>query len=164
MSDLPQFDAKENYYKVLGIEPSNSPDDNVDAAIKQAYRKLALKNHPDIVGSSVKSLHDFNAIQRAYDILSDPTTRQHYDRERGGLGLGPLVSGRNFDRIGQDNVGINFNTQRQNYQTTVRYQASSSWRELKTKYKTEKWQNLPLSERKNFRARPVRGAGAHVDA
>ena len=54
MSDLPQFDAKENYYKVLGIEPSNSPDDNVDAAIKQAYRKLALKNHPDIVGSSVK--------------------------------------------------------------------------------------------------------------
>lgn len=59
-----------NYYNVLGVERSASADD-----IKQAYRKLANKHHPDKGGDTAQ----FQAINEAYSILSDPSKRQQYD-------------------------------------------------------------------------------------
>jgi curved DNA-binding protein len=60
----------EDYYKILGV------DRNADQAqIKQAYRKLAAKNHPDRGGNTA----DFQKIQSAYETLGDAEKRQQYD-------------------------------------------------------------------------------------
>lgn len=62
-----------NYYHILGISNSATPDQ-----IKRAYRKLAMKYHPD--HNRRKYAEDrFKALQRAYDTLSDPELRRQYD-------------------------------------------------------------------------------------
>jgi len=65
----------EDYYKTLGIEKSASADD-----IKKAYRKLALKYHPDRNPNDKKNAEEkFKKISEAYAVLSDPEKRQQYD-------------------------------------------------------------------------------------
>jgi len=59
------------FYKELGVEKDASESD-----IKKAYRKLALKNHPDKGGDPEK----FKSIIRAYEVLSDPEKRKSYDQ------------------------------------------------------------------------------------
>jgi len=59
-----------DYYAVLGVERSASPDE-----IKKSYRKLASQYHPDKGGDTAK----FQQIQEAYATLSDPQKRQMYD-------------------------------------------------------------------------------------
>ncbi|KAI1485068.1 DnaJ domain-containing protein [Biscogniauxia mediterranea] len=63
-------------YEVLGLERSATPDQ-----VKSAYRKLALKNHPDKVPESQKEkAHEtFQSIAFAYAVLSDPARRKRYD-------------------------------------------------------------------------------------
>ena len=58
-------------YEVLGITKDASSDD-----IKKAYRKLAMKNHPDKGGDP----EQFKLVQNAYDVLSDPEKRATFDR------------------------------------------------------------------------------------
>jgi len=66
------------YYTLLGVEPHCGEDD-----IKRAYRRLALRNHPD--KASLNGLTDeeatqlFQALQEAYSVLSDPSQRSWYD-------------------------------------------------------------------------------------
>jgi curved DNA-binding protein len=64
----------EDYYKLLGIDKKASLDD-----IKKAYRKLALKYHPDKNPGDSKAEEKFKKISEAYAVLSDPEKRQHYD-------------------------------------------------------------------------------------
>lgn len=65
----------EDYYKVLGLEKNASADD-----IKKAYRKLALKHHPDRNPGDKKGAEErFKKISEAYAVLSDPEKRQQYD-------------------------------------------------------------------------------------
>ena len=59
-----------NYYKILGVK--NNADKQ---EIKRAYRKLAIKNHPDKGGSDEK----FKEISEAYEILSNDNKRYKYD-------------------------------------------------------------------------------------
>jgi curved DNA-binding protein len=59
-----------DYYQTLGVQ-RNATDDE----IKRAYRKAAMKHHPDRGGDQVQ----FQAIQEAYATLSDPQKRQQYD-------------------------------------------------------------------------------------
>ncbi|KAM3134816.1 hypothetical protein pb186bvf_013141 [Paramecium bursaria] len=67
---------KRDYYEVLGIEQ------NVDQeAIKKAYRVLALKLHPD-KNPSEQAKQQFQEIQEAYQILSDPNERSWYDNHK----------------------------------------------------------------------------------
>jgi len=73
-------------YETLGVEKNASPD-----VIKKAYRKLAVKNHPDKGGDP----ETIKEIQQAFDILSDDRKREIYDQggmeavEEGGGGGGP---------------------------------------------------------------------------
>lgn len=63
----------ENPYTILGVSPVASTDD-----IKKAYRALAMRHHPDRNPNSNAELR-FNAIQRAYELLSDPKRRAEYN-------------------------------------------------------------------------------------
>lgn len=61
-----------DYYKQLGIKESASPEE-----IKKAYKKLAMKHHPDRGGDP----DIFNKITNAYDTLTDPKKKQKYDNK-----------------------------------------------------------------------------------
>jgi len=60
-----------DHYTTLGVDRNAGPED-----IKQAYRKLAMKHHPDRNGGDDSK---FKQLQEAYDTLSDPGKRQQYD-------------------------------------------------------------------------------------
>jgi len=63
-----------DYYKTLGVDRKADP-----AAIKKAYRKLALKYHPDKTKGDKASEEKFKEISEAYAVLSDKEKRQQYD-------------------------------------------------------------------------------------
>src|SRR5215216_1747197 len=64
-----------DYYKILGVERNASEDD-----IRKAYRKLAMKYHPDRNPNDKEAEERFKEINEAYQVLSDTTKRTHYDR------------------------------------------------------------------------------------
>ncbi len=67
--------TEQDYYKILGISRSASPEE-----IKKAYRKLALKYHPDKVKSNKQEAEEkFKKISEAYAVLSNPKKRKDYD-------------------------------------------------------------------------------------
>ena len=66
--------AKRDYYEVLGVSRNASEDD-----IKKAYRKLALKFHPDRNKGDKEAEERFKEINEAYAVLSDTEKRQQYD-------------------------------------------------------------------------------------
>lgn len=64
-----------DYYKVLGVDRSAS-----EADIKKAYRKLAVKHHPDKNPGDQESESRFKDINEAYEVLGNPEKRQKYDQ------------------------------------------------------------------------------------
>lgn len=64
-----------DYYKILGVERNASKDE-----IKRAYRKLALKTHPDRNPGDKKAEEQFKDINEAYQVLSDAEKRSRYDQ------------------------------------------------------------------------------------
>ena len=86
--------AKRDYYEVLGVIKSTSPED-----IKKAYRKSALKYHPDKNKGDKASENKFKEASEAYHVLSDKKRRKNYDQFghaafEGGPGRGGFE---NFD-------------------------------------------------------------------
>jgi DnaJ-class molecular chaperone len=71
-----------DYYQILGIPPSASPE-----ALKRAYRDLVRRYHPDLNADDELSREHFRAIQDAYDVLSDPERRRAYDATVSGAYL-----------------------------------------------------------------------------
>src|SRR6201985_3873908 len=67
--------SKRCYYEVLGVERTAS-----DEELKAAFRKLALKWHPDRNAGDASSESRFKEINEAYEILKDPEKRAAYDR------------------------------------------------------------------------------------
>lgn len=65
-----------DYYKILEINKDASQDE-----IKQKYRELAKKWHPDANGNSKESEEKFKDIAEAYSVLSSPTKKREYDSE-----------------------------------------------------------------------------------
>lgn len=65
----------ENLYNILGIAPNATPDD-----IKKCYRAMAMRFHPDR-NSDEGAQARFNAIQKAYEVLSDAQLRADYDQK-----------------------------------------------------------------------------------
>jgi molecular chaperone DnaJ len=90
--------AKADYYESLGLGKNASEDE-----IKKAFRKLAMKYHPDRTQGDKEAEEKFKTIKEAYDVLSDPEKKSAYDRfghagvdpnGRGGMG------GAGFDDLG----------------------------------------------------------------
>jgi molecular chaperone DnaJ len=81
--------AKRDFYEVLGV-PKNAPDDE----IKKAYRKLAMKYHPDRnQGDNAKAAEEkFKEAKEAYEILSDAQKKAAYD-QYGHAGVDPNMRG-----------------------------------------------------------------------
>ncbi|XP_072313726.1 dnaJ (Hsp40) homolog, subfamily C, member 5 gamma b [Eucyclogobius newberryi] len=73
--------AGESLYSVLGLEKRATPDE-----IKKAYRKLALRHHPDKNPDNPEAAEKFKEINNANTILSDENKRRIYD-EYGSMGL-----------------------------------------------------------------------------
>lgn len=72
------------HYEVLGVD-INATDDE----LKKAYRKMALKWHPDKnLDNAEVAKKEFQLIQAAYDLLSDPQERAWYDKHRDAILLG----------------------------------------------------------------------------
>ena len=68
--------AKRDYYEVLGVQKGASADE-----VKQAFRRLALKHHPDRNPSNKKEAEErFKEISEAYEVLSDSQKRSAYDQ------------------------------------------------------------------------------------
>ncbi|MDR0860172.1 MAG: DnaJ domain-containing protein [Candidatus Peribacteria bacterium] len=73
------FDPKKDYYSLLGVSETATTDE-----IKKAFRKLAVKHHPDRAGGNKEK---FQEINEAHGVLSDEKKRQQYDMYRkGGFG------------------------------------------------------------------------------
>ena len=78
--------AKRDYYEVLGVDKSASEDE-----IKKAYRKIAIKYHPDRNPGDKEAEEKFKEAAEAYEVLHDPQKRQQYDQfgfdgPQGGFG------------------------------------------------------------------------------
>ncbi len=96
--------GRKDYYKLLGVARSAEEKD-----IKQAYRHLARKYHPDLNPGNKIAEEKFKEIQEAYDVLSDPKKRQFYDQtgfysDQTAAGAGGTPSGAS----GFDFSGFNF--------------------------------------------------------
>ena len=67
--------AKRDYYEVLGVSKTATP-----AELKSAYRKLAIKYHPDKNPGDKEAEEKFKEAAEAYDVLSNPDKRARYDQ------------------------------------------------------------------------------------
>ena len=99
--------AKRDYYEILGVSKSASKDE-----IKKAYRKLALKYHPDKNKGDKNSEDKFKEASEAYHVLSDDKRKTNYDQfghaafEGGGnQGFGNFDFGSSFSDIFEDFFG-----------------------------------------------------------
>ena len=97
-----------NFYDVLGVDKNATQDD-----IKQAYRRLARKYHPDVSKES-NAEEQFKEVQTAYATLSNPQKRQQYDHS--GMGQEQVWQRHQFDDIFggsfADFINKNFRQQR----------------------------------------------------
>lgn len=89
----------QDYYQTLGVPKNASAAD-----LQKAYRRLARKHHPDLAEDKQQAKEQFQKIQQAYDVLSDPEKRRRYDQlgpnfesyanaGRGPFGGGPQPGG-----------------------------------------------------------------------
>jgi len=89
-----------DYYKILGVDKKASKD-----AIKKAYRKLAMKYHPDKAKGDKSAEEKFKGINEANEVLSDPEKRKKYDE------LGS--NWQNYEQAGGDYGGARYSNQGQ---------------------------------------------------
>ena len=97
--------SKRDYYEVLGVGKGASDDE-----IKKAFRKLAIKYHPDRNPGDKEAEAKFKEANEAYSVLSDKTKRQRYDQfgHAGVGGAGGGAGGNPFEGFGFNGQSFNF--------------------------------------------------------
>jgi len=101
-----------DYYAILGVSKTASPEE-----IKQAFRKLARKFHPDVNPDNKQAEASFKEVNEAYEVLSDPDKRKKYDQfgqywKQAGQGFssggaGVDMGGFDFSQYGSFNDFLN---------------------------------------------------------
>lgn len=71
------IDSTIDFYDLLGVTTTSN-----ESEVRRAYRKTALKYHPDKVGANPEALEKFHLLQIAYDVLSDSSIKELYDNAR----------------------------------------------------------------------------------
>ena len=146
---------KRDYYEVLGVTNTSS-----DQEIKSAYRKLAVKHHPDKNPGDKQAEEKFKEAAEAYSVLSDPEKRSRYDRfGHGGLqggfsGFDPATFGDFGDILGDFfGFGDIFGSRRRGGPergADLRYDLKIAFKEaafgLKTKIKIPRQESCPTCE------------------
>ncbi|MDQ7058501.1 MAG: molecular chaperone DnaJ [Ghiorsea sp.] len=95
--------SKRDYYDVLGVDKSADKND-----VKRAYRKLAMKYHPDRNPDDEKAAASFREVTEAYEVLADEEKRARYDQyghagvddQMGGFGSGGFQSSHAYQDFG----------------------------------------------------------------
>jgi molecular chaperone DnaJ len=94
--------SKRDYYQVLGVQKNASEEE-----IKKAYRRLAMKHHPDRNPGDNQAEEQFKEVKEAYEILSDPQKRAAFD-QFGHAGVDPSMAaaaGGGFGGFGFGDIG-----------------------------------------------------------
>lgn len=88
--------AEQDYYAILGVDKNASADE-----IKRAYKKVAIKYHPDKNPGDATAEEKFKEAAEAYEVLRDPEKRQRYDQfgKAGVNGAGGFGGGGGFNDI-----------------------------------------------------------------
>lgn len=98
--------AKQDYYEILGVSKTAE-----EREIKKAYKRLAMKYHPDRNQGDKEAEAKFKEIKEAYEVLTDSQKRAAYDQyghaafEQGGMGGGGFGGGADFSDIFGDVFG-----------------------------------------------------------
>src|ERR1700752_5349382 len=94
--------SKRDYYQVLGV-----PRNGTEEAVTKAYRRLAMKYHPDRNPDDKEGEERFKEAKEAYEILTDAQKRAAYDQyghagvdQQAGMGAGGFGGGGFFDAFG----------------------------------------------------------------
>ncbi len=87
--------SKRDFYEVLGVDREASKDE-----VKKAYRRLAKEFHPDFNKDDREAEKKFNEVKEAYDCLSDPQKRAHYDQFGHTTGHEGMGGGGGFEGFG----------------------------------------------------------------
>jgi molecular chaperone DnaJ len=94
--------AKKDYYEILGVTKSASPEE-----IKKAYRKLAIQYHPDKNPNNPQAEEKFKEAAESYEVLSNPEKKQRYD-QFGHAGVGGGGNGYGHGGMNMDDIFSNF--------------------------------------------------------
>lgn len=93
--------AKRDYYDILGISKTATPDE-----IRRAHRKLVRQYHPDVNKNNSAATEKFKEVQEAYDVLSDEAKRRNYDQfGHAGVGAGPPPGGDPYEAFRRAQAG-----------------------------------------------------------